>query len=369
MELRALLHEQHIHVATIQESKLTTTSTTPSFPGYTTLRHDRPTRGGGGLLTLIHKDIPFTNTTAETHVRMPHDPTLELQSTHIQIHKHHYNIDNIYIPPTDYTPRGYTPSLNYLNTITNSFILGDFNAHDPVWLTTQNTDTRATTLQEQLDSYIILNNPHTPTRKPFNINTSPTSPNISFASPNLALRSSWHTLHDLSSDHIPILITYRLHAPVEHKQLHTFTNYNRAQWDTFTASVDNHLQSFAINNYTSIDAVTKHVTDTIINVSKRTIPTGNIRHYNPTLTRTIKHKIQTRKHLRSLAPTQDTLTRIQQLNTDIDAEIKTQQKLKWQKTGCASSPGQGPPVKVEMRAPPFPPFLHAQDWESCLGPL
>ena len=254
MELRVLLHEQRIHIATIQESKLTTTITTPSFPGYTTLRHDRPIRGGGGLLTLIHKDIPFTNTTAETHAQMPPDPTLEIQSTRIQIHKHHYNIHNIYIPPTDSTPPGYTPSLNYLNTITDSYILGDFNAHDPVWLTKQNTDTRATTLQEQLDSYIILNNPHTPTRKPFNTNTSPTSPDISFASPN---RSSWHTLHDLSSDHIPILITYRLHAPVEHKQRRTFTNYNRAQWDTFTSSVDNHLQSFEINNYTSIDAATK----------------------------------------------------------------------------------------------------------------
>ena len=184
MELRELLHEQHIHIATIQESRLTTTSTTPSFPGYTTLRQDRPTRGGGGLLTLIHKDIPFTNTTAETQARMPPDPTLKIQSTRIQIHKHHNSIHNIYIPPTDSTPPGYTPSLNYLNTITNSYILGDFNAHGQVWLTTQNTDTRATTLQEQLDSYIILNNPHTPTRKPFNTNTSSTSPDISFASPH-----------------------------------------------------------------------------------------------------------------------------------------------------------------------------------------
>ena len=171
MELRALLHEQHIHIATIQESKLTTTSNTPSFPGYTTLRHDRPTRGGGGLLTLIHKDIPFTNTTAETHARMTLDPTLEIQSTRIQIQKHHYNI---YIPPTDSTP-----SLNYLNTITNSYILGDFNAHDPVWLTTQNTDTRATTLQEQLDSYIILNNPihpHVNPSKPTPLLHPPTFP-------------------------------------------------------------------------------------------------------------------------------------------------------------------------------------------------
>ena len=105
MELRVLLHEQHIHIATIQESKLTTTSTTPSFPGYTTLGHDRPVRGGGGLLTLIHKDIPFTNTTAETHARMPPDPTLEIQSTGIQIHKHHYNIHNIYIPPQTLHPQ------------------------------------------------------------------------------------------------------------------------------------------------------------------------------------------------------------------------------------------------------------------------
>ena len=170
MELKSLLHKHNIHIATIQETKLTPARLTPKFPGYTTLRLDRPTRGGGGLITLIHKSIPFTNTTAETHARMPHDPTLEIQSSRIQIHKQTYNIFNIYIPPTDSTPPGYHPQLNYMNTINNSFILGDFNAHDTTWLASQYTDTRADTITTQLDNYIIMNDPHsnlsTPTHNP-----------------------------------------------------------------------------------------------------------------------------------------------------------------------------------------------------------
>jgi len=264
---------------------------------------------------------------------MPLDPTLELQSIRIQIHKRSYNITNIYIPPTDSTPPGYTPQLEHLNTFNNSLILGDFNAHDPTWLTTQQTDTRADTITTQLDTHIILNDPHTPTRKPFNIHTQPTSPDISFATPDITLRSSWNTLQELSSDHIPILITYRLHAPLNtHKQRHTYTNYKKAQWNEFTASVDNQLEHFDLNTFSSIDAATKHITDIITTANKHFIPTGNIRHYNPTFTPNIKHMIQIRKHLRSLTPTQDTITRIQQLNTDIEAEIKTQQCNVWQNT-------------------------------------
>ena len=41
MQLKTLLHEQNIHIATIQETKLHKDKTTPNFPGYTTLRHDR----------------------------------------------------------------------------------------------------------------------------------------------------------------------------------------------------------------------------------------------------------------------------------------------------------------------------------------
>ena len=331
MELKTFLKQHNVHIATIQETKLRPHNNTPKFPGYTTLRHDRQTRGGGGLITLIDKDIPFTNTTAHTIARTQ-DNTMELQSTRLQLHKQTLNILNIYIPPTDSTPQGYSPDFSHISTIPNSFILGDYNAHDPAWLTTQHQDQRATAVLQHFDSHNILNNPSLPTRKPFNAATQQTSPDISLCTPDIAFRSHWRTEHHLSSDHLPILITYNLHAPKPQKQQNTYTNYRMARWPDFTASVEAQLQTFNINTYTTTEAAIKHFNKAILDANKHFIPSGNIRHYNPTFSRHIKQKLQTRRHLRSLPPTPDTITRIQELNTEIDADIKLEQTTRWKQT-------------------------------------
>ena len=64
-ELEELLVRRKVGVAMVQESKLGEKSKTPVFEGYTVVRKDRVVirRGeemkGGGLLTLIRKDLPF----------------------------------------------------------------------------------------------------------------------------------------------------------------------------------------------------------------------------------------------------------------------------------------------------------------------
>ena len=260
---------------------------------------------------------------------MPPDDYMELQTTRIRVHKQDINITNTYIPPTGSCPRGYTPDISYLTTLPHTLLLGDYNAHHPVWLDTQGADPRGRLLQEQLDEHIILNEPDRPTRIPYDPQTSPTSPDISAATPDVGLRCSWRPLHALSSDHLPLIIHYNLHRPLTRRPNRTFTNYKRADWDTYTASIEDTLQNFDITNYTSIDAATKHFTHTITNADKRTIPTGNIRHYNPTFSRPIKQLIKTRNHLRAQLPTPNTRDRIQQLNTDIDNAIKTEQATRW----------------------------------------
>ena len=56
MELKEFLRTRDIHVALIQETKLREDSRTPIFPGYTSIRLDRPRGGaGGGLLALVGK--------------------------------------------------------------------------------------------------------------------------------------------------------------------------------------------------------------------------------------------------------------------------------------------------------------------------
>ena len=329
MELKGTLHKHDIHIAVIQETKLRPKHKTPKFPGYTTLRLDRRRGEGGGLLTLVHKDIPFTHTTSQTLANMPYDTITELQSTRIRLHKQDINIHNIYIPPTSSSPPGYLPQLDYLDTIEHSFILGDPNAHDTTWYTHQHTDARGALYTQQLGSFQILNNTDTATRKPYNINTQPTSPDVSLATPDLALCSSWRAVHELSSDHLPILIQYRLNTPYRRRPRHTYTNYKKADWVAFTATIEQHLQTFNITDYTNIDAAVQHLNNTITNANKKHIPTGSRRHYNPNYNANIRHKITLRNNLRKQPPTPDALEHIRDLNKEIDEDIRHEQHTKW----------------------------------------
>ena len=333
-ELKHTLTQHNVHIALIQETKLSPRHYTPKFPGYTTLRHDRTRGGGGGLITLIHKHIPFTNITPEIVASLPRDPTqtLELQATRLTIHKHNITLINIYIPPASSTPPDFTLHLDHLNNLHNTYILGDLNAHDNTWLTTQNPDTRGTTLQQQLHRYTILNNPHTPTRKPYNISTQPTSPDLSLATPDLSLRSSWETLHELPSDHLPILIKHTLHRPYATPPKQTFTNYKRADWDTFTNNIEHALTDFDINTFTDINTATKHLTSIITHNSKQNIPTGAVKQYSPGFNREIKQKLKTRNHLRKQFPTPDIINHIHALNQEISDDIRTQQANIWKDT-------------------------------------
>ena len=52
MEFKELLARLGIHVALLQETKLRPLSKTPSFPGYTPIRVDRPSGDGGGAAFL-----------------------------------------------------------------------------------------------------------------------------------------------------------------------------------------------------------------------------------------------------------------------------------------------------------------------------
>ena len=125
------------------------------------------------LVNLVKHHIPFTNTTAQLTASLPSAPTntLELKSTTLRIQKQNVTFINIYIPPSSSTQNNFQ-----LNTLNNLYILGDFNAYDPAWLTTQVSDNRGDAIINQLPNLIILNNTLTSTRKPSDSNTSRTSP-------------------------------------------------------------------------------------------------------------------------------------------------------------------------------------------------
>jgi len=62
-----LVNEHTIHIAMIQESKLKGHSITPSIGDNSTeIRNDRKVSDGGGLITYIHKNISYIDTTKNT---------------------------------------------------------------------------------------------------------------------------------------------------------------------------------------------------------------------------------------------------------------------------------------------------------------
>ena len=203
----------------------------------------------------------------------------------------------------------------------HSFMLGDLNSHHPAWYSADQPDTRGLSHIQQFNN---LNNSDLPTRKPYNIHISPDSS----TTPSLAMRSTWRPLLAPSSDHLPLQISFSVHRTITNSPNTTFSNYKHADWNSFTASIENTLQNFDLQNYTSIDAAIQHFNDTIINANKHFIPSGNERHANPTFNLTTKLLIRTRNHLRSSLPTLNTLARIRQLNTEIDTAINIEQKAR-----------------------------------------
>ena len=332
MELKDYLHRNNIHVALIQESKLQNASKCPTFPGYSTLRRDRAGGGGGGLLTLISKSVSFTNTTDQTVAALPRDPTLEIQSTKARINNSDYLFYNIYIPPTSSCPRGYLPDLSSLPVQNKTIIAGDFNAHDSSWLLSQQDDPRGALLLNQLENMAIMNNPDIPTRKPFSNRTQPTSPDITFASPDLSLNSEWSASTELSSDHLPILTKIQINNPIQPKPTHTFLNYRKANWTSFTEEVEISLQNFNIADFRTIDAATAKFNDAITSASKRHIPAGHIRNFTPMFTPEIKSLIRQHKHLRSQLPSDESHERITALNETITRKIEEHQDSLWRET-------------------------------------
>ena len=330
MELKEFLIRRGIHVALLQESKLLETSKTPIFPGYTTLRVDRPNGvGGGGLLALVSKDIPFTHTTAETRAAMPVDAVRELLTLRLRVSGEDLSLANIYIPPASSCPRGYVADLSHLARVSRGLVVGDFNAHDPSWLFTQAGDPWGSQLLDQFERLVILNDPSSPTRLPFALDTAPTSPDISFVSPGLASQVRWGVTSELSSDHLPIVLDVQLSSAIQPRPPRALLNLRRADWPAFSAAVEEDLAGFDPSQFPSLEAAADHLTTVILSAGRRHIPAGFIRRYVPCFSREVKDLLRERRHLRSLSPTPYRLGRIRDLTETVSDLLKDDSTRRW----------------------------------------
>ena len=268
-------------VAAIQETKLKLGSKDPKVPGYTILRRDRPDgRDGGGLAFLVHSSVKFT----PIDTSFNSDPHLELQAISATINGAPIEVYNAYCPPNSSRalPPAYQPDIDVIfdNVQGEALVLGDWNAHHEEWFSPSN-DARGEVLEEAIagSDFCILNL-DTPTRLPTGGNNAqrPTSPDVSLVSAGLALAVTWTAEPRLTSDHMPLSISFNDDVPTL-SPTRTYVNYRRAKWPEYRADLDARIS--ALPQPTSCAAGEKLFRQAVLDAAGRHIPAGCRRNFVP----------------------------------------------------------------------------------------
>lgn len=121
----------------------------------------------------------------------------------MKLQNSYHNIISTCLPPPP-PALPHTHALK-LHNLTNTFLWGDFSAH------TQDPEGELLINQLHLLSIPYLRNQ--PTRLPTHQLQHPTLPDTTSCTPILHTRTNWHTVHEFSSDHLPILMTCHLTHP------------------------------------------------------------------------------------------------------------------------------------------------------------
>ncbi|XP_018009037.1 uncharacterized protein LOC108666636 [Hyalella azteca] len=236
VELATYLTKNDVAVACIQETKLSTASCSPSFPGYALERRDRPGGHGGGLLILIRHDVPYFG--QDISPFLCGDTTMKAMAISTPLNGSPLCIINVYSQLASSCPPGYSPELADIISIPEDcLIVGNFNAHHPSWFS-HTDDQRAAARGTAVDNLVTgsslayLNegsHTHLPSHGP------PSSQDLAISG-HLLLSTSWTIQVTLNSDHLPILI----HLPSSADSLTpwatcSYVNFKKADWPAYTA--------------------------------------------------------------------------------------------------------------------------------------
>ena len=203
-ELQAILHNQLISIACIQETLLEDKIWNP--PRTYSIEKSPHIAGEGnrGAAILLHKAIPYT--------RLHINTTLEAVAVKLY-QKQSYTICCLYLSPNLNVRK--EELIDLFNQLPAPFlILGDFNAKHPLWDKNNPPDQRGKMLEKLLlEKSLGLYNDEAPTH--YHVQTgSHSTIDLSLGSLNAMSDFEWEiddSLH--SSDHYPIYITTKEYTP------------------------------------------------------------------------------------------------------------------------------------------------------------
>ena len=268
--LKNKLDTAKIDIACLQETHLKVGSRF-TIRGYQTFSMPREGRTKGGVLILVRNEIPATEFKLDTN-----------QQT--EIHGIKFTVDNTDITLFNvYSPQDKQLCLNLMDIPPeNCLVIGDFNSHSTSWGYQEN-DTRGNEVEDwQIDnSLVLINDPKDPPTFFSRRWRTTTTPDLAFATGDIASKTSRHVQNQLGgSDHRPIILAIDVNYRI--KDIKTFPrwNYKKAYWPTFTRLCEENckkLKTRESNIYKPVKAFEK----TLLDSATKTIPRGARKNYRP----------------------------------------------------------------------------------------
>ena len=113
----------------------------------------------------------------------------------------------------------------------DTILMVDFNGHIPLRFSYPPLDQRGITLVDEIDdSKNVVINEKEPTRVTKDCQS---SPDITIASPSLAMNITWQTERALGSHHLPITVTLHQEITMVAADKTTYINFKKADWAGF----------------------------------------------------------------------------------------------------------------------------------------
>lgn len=273
----------------IQESFLKANKNV-EISGYNVERRDRADGAKGGVATFINKNLSYNLITSVTEI--------EELSIEINLGQQKLIICNIYNPP------GHKIDENVYNQIaarSNQILLGDFNAHHPVF-GGKLLDPAGRILDNIINNNnLCILNDKSGTYLTHSGKT--TSIDLTITSNNLAIKCNWSVMDNtMGSDHYPIITTVNVNPQRPSTSEPTYI-YKKADWQKFsieaTKSFDNPIQSPDLTEFHNniISAIHEAAINTIPSSSHKSVNKA-VPYWNQKCQETVKNRNKAQKKMK-----------------------------------------------------------------------
>lgn len=296
-EFELLLSQGKIHIAIVSETWLSPENTI-KVSNFNIFRTDRDDHYGG-ICILCHKSIKM----CQVNFISP-NPSIEIIYVNIFNVAGIKNIIAIYCPPSANTSQS---DWDYIFQVANtqSIIAGDFNGHHSLW--SYKNDRRGELIYKSMfeNNFICLNDGNVTRLRFVNGVIQKSSPDITFASVDIAVKLSWETTQEsLGSDHIIISIKYGFERSNTHNKKR---NFKMADWDNYTkksndiffdSELTNDIQGMYDTFMNKVNSVAEDTIPWIIfneNPSPKFSPKS---YWNPTLSKAVAERRLALKNFR-----------------------------------------------------------------------